>query len=82
VPLDPDSLYGKVAQPCRIVRTSLGDRDEMFGNNEGFWVPSIHNQLFQRAFESIKNIGVAAVVDWHVRPHARSPKRGHNCTQL
>jgi hypothetical protein len=35
----------------------------MFGNNERFRVPSIHNQLFQRAFESIKNMGVAVVIN-------------------
>jgi hypothetical protein len=72
VPLDPDGLHGNVAQLRRFADTSLCDRDEMFGHNEGFWVPSIQNQLFQRAFESIKNIGVAAVIDWHVLPQAQS----------
>jgi hypothetical protein len=66
MPLDPDGLYGKVAQPRRFADTSLGDRDEVLRDNERFWVPSIHNQLSQRAFESVKNVGITTGVDWHL----------------
>jgi hypothetical protein len=71
MPLDPDGLYSEVAQPRRFAHTSLDDRDEMFSDNQRFCVPSIHNQLFQRAFESIKNIGITTVIDWHLPPTRR-----------